>query len=201
MLDIGKSSFTWSSLELWGLSTKTIQTNHWQTSIWTTTRLKIWHKLNTHSIRHASTIIWKALRCDTTQTTTLKVRVWVPRHTTPLTHTNFFFVFARWGVVWLVRASTYPPPLIMLASCFNTTSGVFSLLTTVDFTCFSHTWNVLAFGEDGYLEASATERKTQIFVTPNRWQRRLVWQSSSVGWQMRVSICVLFNKLYGQFHW
>ena len=116
MLDIGKSSFTWSSLELWGLSTKTIQTNHWQTSIWTTTRLKIWHKLNTHSIRHASTIIWKALRCDTTQTTTLKVRVWVPRHTTPLTHTNFFFVFARWGVVWLVRASTYPPPLIMLAS-------------------------------------------------------------------------------------
>ena len=41
--------------------------------------------------------------------------VWVPRHTTPLTHTMFLllFVYAVGGC--LVRASTLPPPLIMLA--------------------------------------------------------------------------------------
>ena len=36
--DMGKSSFTWSSLELWGLSTKTIQRGLWHTLIWITIR-------------------------------------------------------------------------------------------------------------------------------------------------------------------
>jgi len=54
----GKSSFTWSSLELWELSTKTIQTNYWQTFIWITIRFKkLTHKLNEHSIRHAFALI------------------------------------------------------------------------------------------------------------------------------------------------
>jgi len=34
------NSYTWPLLKLWGLSTKTIQTNLWQTLIWITIRLK-----------------------------------------------------------------------------------------------------------------------------------------------------------------
>ena len=37
--------------------TNTIQTNLWQTSIRIAIRLKSWHKLNEHSIRHAAALI------------------------------------------------------------------------------------------------------------------------------------------------
>ena len=50
------------------------------------------HKLNEHSIRHASALIKTryALQYNITQATTVKVWVWVLRHTTPLTHIYFF---------------------------------------------------------------------------------------------------------------
>ena len=51
------------------------------------------HKLNEHSIRHASALIKTryALQYNNiTQATTVKDWVWVLRHTTPPTHINFF---------------------------------------------------------------------------------------------------------------
>jgi hypothetical protein len=42
----------------------------------------------------------QGMHCNITQATTVKDWVWMLRHTTPLTHTHFFKLFARWGVAW-----------------------------------------------------------------------------------------------------
>jgi len=76
------------------------------------------------------------------------VWVWVPRHTTPLTHTNFFFRMFLGGELpgWCGHLNNpFPFPLIMLAACFNTPNGVISFSTVVDFSCFNHTSNVLTY--------------------------------------------------------
>ena len=45
----------------------------------------------------------QGMQCDITKATTVKVWVWVLRHTTPLTHINIFLIFyAVWSC--LVRA-------------------------------------------------------------------------------------------------
>jgi len=111
--DIGKSSSTWSSLELWGLSTKTIQKNLWQTLIWITINLDyhkiktLTHKLNEHSIRHASALIKTryALQCNTSnnsQELGLGATAHAQPHN-PLTHINFFLIYCAVGGC-LVRA-------------------------------------------------------------------------------------------------
>ena len=48
------------------------------------------HNVNEYSIRHASALIKKGVHCNIRQATTVKVWVWVLRHTTSLTHINFF---------------------------------------------------------------------------------------------------------------
>jgi len=63
---------------------------------------------------------------DITKATTVKVWVWVLRHTTPLTQIYFFFIVSAVGGC-LVRAPKLPPPLIA-AGCVITTSGVLSFL-------------------------------------------------------------------------
>ena len=62
--------------------------------------------------------------------TTVKVWIWVPRHTSPLTHTNFFScvfscVFVRLRCGGLPGAGTYVAPSLNLAGCVITSSGVF----------------------------------------------------------------------------
>jgi len=52
------------------------------------------------------------MHCNITQATTVKD--WVLRHTTPLTHINFFLLVCVVGGC-LVRAPKWPPPLIMPA--------------------------------------------------------------------------------------
>ena len=73
---------------------------------------KLTHKLNEHSIRHASAFIKQGMHCNITQATTVKDWVRVLRHTPPLTHINFFLI------VWSLNH----------AGCVITTSGVFSFL-------------------------------------------------------------------------
>jgi hypothetical protein len=46
------------------------------------------------------------MHCNITQATTVKDWAWVLRHTTPLTHTNFFLIVRG----CLVRAPKQPPP-------------------------------------------------------------------------------------------
>ena len=57
---------------------------------------KLTHKLNEHSIRHASALIKTRYALQHNTSSTIKDRVL--RHTTPLTHINFFLI------VCLVRA-------------------------------------------------------------------------------------------------
>jgi hypothetical protein len=60
-------------LELWGLSTKTIQANLWQTLDLDYHKIiNLTHKLNELSIGHASALIKKGMHCNITQATTVK---------------------------------------------------------------------------------------------------------------------------------
>ena len=61
------------------------------------------HKLNKHSIKHASTLIKTRYALQYNLNNNSQGVVWVPRHTTLLTHTTFFRVFAWWGVAWCGR--------------------------------------------------------------------------------------------------
>jgi hypothetical protein len=56
---------------------------------------KLTHKLNEHSISHASALIKQSMHCNITQATTVKD--WVLRHTTPLTHINFCLIICAVG--------------------------------------------------------------------------------------------------------
>ena len=59
--------------------------------------INLTHKLNKHSIRHASALIKQGMHCNITQATKVTVWVWVLRHTTPLTHINFLLVVCAVG--------------------------------------------------------------------------------------------------------
>ena len=83
---------------------------------------KLTHKLNEYSIRHASALIktryaLHAVACNITQATTVKDWVQVLRHTTPLTHINFF-LFLRGG--GLPGAGTKVTPSLNRAGCVIT---------------------------------------------------------------------------------
>ena len=58
--------------------------------------INLTHKLNKHSIRHASALIKQGMHCNITQATTVKDWVRVLWHTTPLTHINLFFIVCAW---------------------------------------------------------------------------------------------------------
>jgi hypothetical protein len=100
---------------------------------------RLTHKLNEHSIRHASALIKTryALQYNyKTQATTVKVWVWVLRHTTPLTHINFFSCLHDGG---LPGAGTYVAPSLNHAGCVITTSGVFFLFRSLFTLSLLHT--------------------------------------------------------------
>ena len=64
------------------------------------------------------------MHSNATSATTIMVWVWVPRHTTPLTHTNFCVCLRDGG---LPGAGTYVTPSLNHAGCVINTSGVFFL--------------------------------------------------------------------------
>jgi len=55
------------------------------------------HKLNEHSIRHASALIKTRYALQYNTSKTVKDWVWVLRHTTPLTHISFFLTVCASG--------------------------------------------------------------------------------------------------------
>ena len=58
---------------------------------------KLTHKLNEHSIRHASALIKTRYALQYNTSNTVKDWVRVLRHTTPLTHINFFSIVCAVG--------------------------------------------------------------------------------------------------------
>ena len=81
-----------------------------------------------------------------TQATTLKVWVWVLRHTTPLTHINFFETVCAVGGC-LMRAPMSPPPLIML-SVSSLPAESFLFLFLFLFACLALKSNPKGFWND-----------------------------------------------------
>ena len=65
------------------------------------------------------------MHCNITKATTVKVWVWVLRHTTPLTH--ICLLIARWGVAWCEHLRNPLPS--DHAGCVITTSRVFSFFS------------------------------------------------------------------------